>query len=95
MAKHIVSRTSLVVATPDQVSTDLAGKTAVLGLKNRTYYTLDEVGSPIWDMVQTEQRVEDIHGALVRRFDVEPDQCERDLLAFLQQLADQDLIRVK
>lgn len=90
-----VTRSSSVVATSNQVSTNLAGKTAILGLKSRTYYTLDEVGAPIWESIKQEQEVEQILQAMLRRYDVEPQQCEQDLLVFLQNLADLDLIEVK
>lgn len=86
---------SLVVATEHQVSTDLAGKKAILHLKNRTYYTLDDVGSPIWELLKEPRRVEDILQKLLQRYDVEPDQCQRDLLLFLQELADQSLLEVR
>lgn len=90
-----LSLNSLVVATGAQVSTDLAGKKAILHLKNRTYYTLDDVASPIWQLIQKEQRVQDIYQGLLKRYDVDPAQCQQDLLLFLQQLADQDLIEVR
>lgn len=95
MAKKTVTPHSIVKATPDHVATDLAGKTAILGLKNRTYYTLDDVGSPIWSLIQTESSVQDVQKTLLQRYEVEPVQCERDLLEFLQKLADLDLIEVK
>lgn len=94
MPKKVVTRSSSVVAVKEHVATDLAGKTAILGLKNRTYYTFDDVSSPIWALIQTETRVEEIHRVMMRRYEVEPEQCERDLLAFLQILADENLIEV-
>lgn len=90
-----VTLQSLVVATSTQVSTDLAGKKAILHLKNRTYYTLDDVASLIWEKIKTQQRVEDLYQGLLQRYDVEPARCQQDLLLFLQTLADQELIEVR
>ena len=95
MPKKVVTSESSVVAVKEYVATDLAGKTAILGLKNRTYYTLDEVGSPIWELIQKEASVEDIHRAMMQRYEVDSQQCEKDLLGFLQILADQGLIEVR
>ncbi|RZM05775.1 MAG: PqqD family protein, partial [Pedobacter sp.] len=63
---------SKVLATQNQVSTDLAGKKAILHLKNRNYYTLDEMASPIWECLQEEHTVEEIAQSLAGRYDVEP-----------------------
>ncbi|BCM93316.1 hypothetical protein IAD21_05207 [Abditibacteriota bacterium] len=95
MAKKVVTNESTVMATPDHVSTDLAGKTAILSLKNRTYYTLDDISSPIWDFIQQERRFSEIHQAITARYMVDSAQAERDLLEFLQTLADQNLIVIK
>ncbi len=95
MAQSPVQLSSFVAAVPEHVSTDLAGKKAILSLKNRTYYTLDDISSPIWDLLQSERRVEEILQTMVRRYDVDAAECERDLLLFLQQLAEQNLISVK
>ena len=86
---------SVVVATRQQVSTDLAGKKAILSLKNRTYYTLDDVASPIWELIQEPRRVEDIAGVMVGRYEVDPAQCQADLLEFLQKMADLGLVEIR
>lgn len=95
MPKKVVTSDSSVVAIKEHVATDLAGKTAILGLKSRTYFTLNEVGSPIWELIQTETPVKEIHHAMMNRYQVESQQCETDLLTFLQILADQNLIQVR
>ena len=93
--KPNISLDSIVVATPEHVATDLAGKTAILNLKNSTYYSLDEIGAPIWELLKQERRVAEIRDAMTQKFDVQPQQCEADLLIFLQSLAEQQLIEVK
>lgn len=95
MLKKVVTSESSVAAIKEHVATDLAGKTAILGLKNRTYYTLNEVGSPIWELIQTETPVKDIHRAIMQRYQVDSQQCEKELLAFLQILVDQGLVEVR
>jgi N-acetylglucosaminyldiphosphoundecaprenol N-acetyl-beta-D-mannosaminyltransferase len=91
----IVSNDSEVVATPDQVSCDLAGETVILSVKDSTYYGLDPVGSFVWNLLQERRRVSDIRGEMLRNFDVEPERCERDLLALLEKMADHGLIEVR
>jgi len=99
MAAPNVSRalmiTSVVVAAPDQVSADLAGEAVVLSLQTGKYYGLAHVAARIWELLKTPARVAAIRDTIVQQFEVEPERCERDLLRFLQQLADQGLIEIR
>ena len=83
------------MATTEQVSCDLAGEAAILNLKNGVYYGLDPVGARIWNLLQEPRTVNEIGEALLKEYDVEPERCERDLLALLQKLAAEGLIEVK
>jgi hypothetical protein len=83
---------SSVVATKDQVSSDLGSDVAILHLKAGTYYGLDAVGARVWRLLQEPRTVEEIRDVLVSEYEVEPDRCGRDLIALLHGLADEGLI---
>jgi len=53
------------------------------------------VAARIWELLKTPARVAAIRDTIVQQFEVEPERCERDLLRFLQQLADQGLIEIR
>lgn len=89
-----VAKHSTVVASKDQVSSDLGEEIAILDLKEGVYYGLDEVGARVWELIQTPITVGAIRDSLVEEYDVEPDRCERDVLALLQRLVDQGLIEI-
>lgn len=93
--KRTVSRHSTVVATSDQVSSDLKGEVAILDLKAGVYYGLDEVGARIWHLIQEPRTVDQIRDTLLQEYEVEPDRCERDVLALLQRLSDEGLLEVE
>lgn len=67
---------------------------AILDLKAGVYYGLDEVGARIWNLLQEPKIVSEIRHTLLEEYDVEPERCERDLLALLQRLADEGLVEV-
>jgi Coenzyme PQQ synthesis protein D (PqqD) len=90
----MISSRSIVVASSEQVSADLAGEAAVLNLGDGVYYGLDTVATRIWYLITEPTRVEDIAAALLREYDVDPDRCERELLAFLERLAERGLLEV-
>jgi hypothetical protein len=86
---------SLIVASQEQISTDLGGEAVILNLKTGVYHGLNPVGTRIWNLLAEPRTVNDILGALLQEYEVEPDSCERDLLALLQNLADSKLIEIR
>ena len=90
----MISSDSVIVAVRDQVSTDLGGGTAILHLKSGLYYSLNEVGARVWELIQESRTVEDVLAMLLDEYDVPREECERHLLAVLQQLREEELIRV-
>jgi hypothetical protein len=92
--KENLSENSTVVATKDLASCDLAGEAAILDLKSGVYYGLDAVAASIWNLIREPKTVGDIRDAVLSEYDVEPDRCEQDLLAWLQQMADAGLVEI-
>lgn len=90
-----IATSSVVVATKDQVSSDLAGEAIVLSLATAMYYGLDQVGARIWELMREPTRVADIRDAIASEYDVELERCERDVLDLLRQLATEGLIEVR
>jgi hypothetical protein len=84
---------SCVVVSDEQVSTSLGDETVILGMGDGVYYGLDAVGARVWGMLATPRRVSDLIAAVIGEFDVAPEQCERDVLALLHDLAERRLIR--
>ncbi len=89
-----ISLGSVVVATSDQASCELSGESVILHLKNGIYYGLDRVGTRIWSLIQAPTTVGSVRDALLSEYEVDSKRCEADLLAILQKLADEELVRV-
>lgn len=92
--KKTISPTSIVVVAKDQVSCDLGGEAAILNLKSGIYYGLDDVGATIWSLIAEPRPVSEVRNALLDLYEVEPRQCESDLIALLQDLAAKGLVQV-
>ncbi len=93
MAK--VSMDSTIVAVRDQVSSPVNDEAVILQLQAGTYYGVNNVGAVIWRLVQQPRRIAEIERALLEEFAVEEERCRRDLLLFLDALADAELIEVQ
>lgn len=85
----------MVVATPEQVSSDLAGESVILNLKTGMYFGLNEVGASVWNLLQEPCAVKDICTQILEEYEVEPEQCERDILALLTEMVESELIEIK
>lgn len=90
-----ISTQSIVTVAKDKLSADLADEAVILDVQSGAYYGLDEVGALIWALIQEPKAVDEVCQVLLQQYDVEADSCERDLVAFLQELADQGLIEVQ
>jgi hypothetical protein len=93
--KQSISLGSVAVASNELVSANLDGEVVILGFKSGSYYSLDQVGGFVWNLLQGPQKVSDIRNAIFGEYDVELAQCERDLIALLEDLADKQLIDIK
>lgn len=85
---------STIAAAEDQVSCDLEGESAILNMTNGVYYGLDALGARIWELIQEPKTLNEVRDVIVSEYEVEPERCERDLVALLTQLNDEGLIRV-
>ncbi|MDJ0798452.1 MAG: lasso peptide biosynthesis PqqD family chaperone [Calothrix sp. MO_167.B12] len=91
----MVKNEAVIVAAKEQISSDLAGESVILQLSTGIYYGLNQVGASIWNLIQESKTVEEIKNAILEEYEVEPEQCDRDLLALLQELEAKGLIEVK
>jgi hypothetical protein len=92
---HILSDSSIVVAARDQVSCPLGDDIVILDLKAGLYFSLDNVGAMIWQLIQQPTTVQDIRTAVLDTFDVAQEECEQDILSLLQELAGRSLIEIR
>ena len=85
---------TIVLAAPESevVSCSLAGEAALLHLRHGTYYGLDTVGAYVWELIKPGCSFSEVQRAVVQRFDVDAQRCERDLQFLLQQMAEAELI---
>jgi hypothetical protein len=94
VSSHPISKNSVVVVSPDQVSSDLAGESVILNLKNGTYYGLNEVGNTIWQLIQEPKAVSDICESILQEYDVDSQTCENEVQALLVDLLNAQLVEI-
>jgi hypothetical protein len=89
-----LSGSTRVVASRDQLSTQLSGEAVILGLRDNVYYGLDGAGARFWELVQQPSTLSDVAGAISRDFEVGEGAALRDLLALAGELLSRGLLQV-
>ena len=89
---QVITRESTVVASKDQVSSDLAGEAVILSLASAKYYGLDTVGSRIWQLVQMPTTIAAVRDAIMAEYEVDAERCEASIVRLLNELGEQGLV---
>jgi hypothetical protein len=75
-----------------QVSTALDEEVVILNLQSSLYFGLEGVAACIWNLIKEPTNAAEICRELMERFEVGEEQCRKDVLEFLEQLAKAGLI---
>ena len=80
---------------PNVVGTMLEGETVLLDLNSGRYYTLNRVGTAIWEHCAGKQSLQDIHATLCERFEASSERIADDLLALVTHLGHEGLLTLE
>ena len=79
----------------DLLANDLSeSETVMLDIAGGSYYGLRDVGKAIWNQLESSVTVDALCERLVEQFEVEPDVCRKETIAFLEILYERGLIVV-
>ncbi|WP_072298075.1 PqqD family protein [Paracoccus sp. SM22M-07] len=82
------------VVSPDCVSCPVEDGVAILDLKSNTYFSLDEVGTSIWDQMSNPASLDDLTQAVSAEYEVAPEECRGDIQDLLKDMLQHGLIQV-
>jgi hypothetical protein len=80
---------------PNVQGTTLDGETVLLDLSTGRYYTLNRVGTAIWERCTGSQSLQDIHASLCAKYEAASDRINDDLLALVTQLGHEGLLTLE
>jgi coenzyme PQQ synthesis protein D (PqqD) len=88
MTKNDVFR----VNSPRVIFENIDGELILVHMEKGAYYTTDEVGAAVWELIESRFTLAEILEALAAHFDAGPEQIETATDAFLRRLMEEDLI---
>lgn len=70
----------------------LDGKSVLLHIEKETYYTLDEVGTDMWNLLNEKENIEDVLNILLETYDIDRKTLEYDLNNLIKKLSQSNLL---
>jgi hypothetical protein len=94
MPERTIPESAVIVVAEGVLASDFGAEHVILNLRDGVYYGLEGVGARIWQLLQRPTTVPAVSAALVEEYDVDPERCERDLVALLADLAGRGLVTI-
>lgn len=80
---------------PELLAVDMDGETVMMDMETGNYFGINAVGSHIWEALESENKVGDLIETVNNAFEVqEGDAVADDILAFLGDMVEQQLVEV-
>lgn len=86
---------SVVKVAKEGFSCSIDREVAILNGTNSTYYGLDPVGAYVWSLMRQPTSVIELRNAMLKKYEVDEQRCERELLDLLQALHGEGLVEVQ
>ncbi|MCU0523156.1 MAG: PqqD family peptide modification chaperone, partial [Polyangiaceae bacterium] len=93
MSQHATLTLDTIVARRAGImSAQVGNETATMNVEKGMYYGIDDVGTRIWELVETPCAVSEICEELTEQYDVDIDTCRQDVIRFLGVLLDAEIL---
>ncbi len=77
---------------PDVIWRKMGEEMVLLNVKNENYYSLNEVGSRVWELIDGQATPDQIASRVAEEYDAPEEQVESDVMELLRDLRLQELV---
>jgi hypothetical protein len=92
--QEILSQT-VVVQEKGNIVSDMDGEKVMLSIHNGKYYNLGQIGGVIWDKIEGPTYLTHLVNSLMSEYDVNQNECEEQVISFLEVLAKEGLVKIE
>ena len=89
-----ISLNTTIVRTEKVVTANMGKEIVMMSLEKSSYFGLDPIGTKIWERMEAPIGVAELCQGLVDDYDVDKEECETDVLAFMNELYEHDIINI-
>ena len=86
---------SVIQRDPEIIAAEAGKDVVMVSIENGQYYGVSQVAKEIWQAIEQPTRVSNLISDLVANYNVDRTLCEKDTLAFLEQLLAERLLQVR
>lgn len=86
--------TDYVKQVEGNIVSDMGGEKVMLSIENGKYYNLGESGGTIWGLLEESTMVKDVITKLTEMYEIENEECEEQVITFLNHLLKEGLVKV-
>lgn len=90
--EFMIKNDSIISRSNEFEAVDLDGEKVIMNLEKGKYFSLNEIGSKIWEMISAEISVNKIITSLVDAYNVDKIECEECVIEYLRNLENIELI---
>lgn len=80
------------VNSPRVIFENIDGELILVHMEKGAYYTTDEVGALLWDLIESRATVAEMSAVLLAEYEATPQQVESALASFVDRLTAEDLV---
>ena len=77
------------------LSAAVDGEVVMFHPERGAYFSLGDVGSRVWELVEQPVTMDEVCRILVEEYDVDPETCRTEVEAFVSQLLEAGLVELK
>lgn len=85
----------MVEQSEGNIISDMDGEKVMLSIQKGKYYNLGKTGGQIWEHIKTPITVEQLVYNLLLEYNVERNECESQVISFLNLLLEEELVNLK
>lgn len=83
-----------VVRDTNQLFSTIEGQVVIISIENDNYIGLEGTGNRIWELIENPVRIGEICTLLMTEYMVSAEQCETEVMHFLEKLAENGLVKI-
>ena len=95
MTKPELSAASIVVRNEGLLSAEVDGELMAMSVERGMCYGLNAIGTRIWTLIAEPRSISDLCAQLRQEFDVQEEECWRDVVDLLEELRAEGLATVR
>jgi len=84
-----------ITLSPDVISQEISGETVLVDLESEDHFNLDEIGTRIWQLVESTGDLEAVFNTLLEEYDVEEEQLLDDLSDLIDEIEKLGLVKLE